>query len=359
MRTRRRVTWLLPLLWLAGCAFGPSQELKLSPTRFDAVPGWTGDDHTAALKSFGRSCLAILEQPSQAMVGSGKLRAPAAVWQDVCREAMDTEIGKAREFFETRFTPYVAEGGGLFTGYYEPLLYGSRKRHGRYQTPVYRLPFDVENGVPYYSRAEIERGALKKRHLELLYVSDPVMLFFAHIQGSAKVKIAGGGTIRIGYAGKNNHPYVSLGRVLKEMGELDEVNFFTLRDWLHDHPDRAKEVMQKNPSYVFFKQLPAYGGPIGAEGVPLTPERSLAVDARFIPYGMPLFMHTALPETAQAAAKPFNQLVIAQDTGGAIKGPVRGDIFFGSGARAEYLAGMMNDHGTYVVLVPNRIAFGI
>jgi len=341
---------LLALLLLAGCAFGPPKELRLSPTSFDALPAWKEDDHAEALAAFRRSCGAIAQLSPESIIGEGKLRAPASVWQNVCGQlpGIDTE---AKAFFETHFTPFAAEGDGLFTGYYEPLLHGSRKRSERYHTPVYRLPWDVQPGVPYFSRADINRGALRHRKLELLWVDDPVMLFFAEVQGSALVKFKSGKTVRIGYAGKNNQSYVAIGKLLKQSGELADVNFFNLREWLYAHPERAKCLMEQNPSYVFFRELPASDGPIGAEGIGLLPERSLAVDKHFIPLGLPLYVQTVLPDGAL-----FHRLMVAQDIGGAIKGPVRGDIFFGRGPGAEQKAGMMQARGGYVLLVPNAMA---
>jgi membrane-bound lytic murein transglycosylase A len=338
----------------------PKLEPKL--TNYDAMSGWKQDDHAEALAAFRTSCEVMLKQKDGAMQGKGLLAAPISAWKPVCLRAMRLDPAQARHFFEHSFVPFAPDDRdphGLFTGYYEPLLYGSRTRKGGYNVPVYKLPPDVKSGVPYYTRAEIDAGALKDRKLELLWVNDEAALFFAHIQGSAQVQLPDGKRARIGYAGKNNRAYVALGKVLKEAGELEEVNMFTIRDWLKANPNSARRMMQENPSYVFFKELPNQGGPIGAQGVEVVRQRSLAIDPRFIPYGMPLFVQTMLPQTPYSPERPFNQLMIAQDTGGAIKGTVRGDIFFGEGREAEALAGMMKGRGTYILLLPASIAQGL
>lgn len=345
----RHVICILAFAALTGCA-APQKALHVSLTNYDAMDDWKQDNHAAALAAFRRSCMALAALPPDKMLGEGSLRAPAADWQAACGH-MPHANAAARIYFETHFTPFAAKGDGLFTGYYEPLLRGSYKRSKHFQTPVYRLPPDVKEGAPYFTRSEIDNGALEARKLELLWVDDPVMLFFAEVQGSALVQIARHKKLRIGFAGKNNRTYVAIGKILKERGELTDVNFFNLRQWLYDHPDRAREVMEQNASYVFFRKLPPTDGPIGAEGVALTRERSLAVDKHFIPLGLPLYLQTTLPDGDR-----FNQLMIAQDVGGAIKGPVRGDVFFGHGAAAEQKAGMMQSRGNYILLLPNEIA---
>lgn len=333
----------------------------LDRTGFSEVDGWNDDRHREAFAAFRASCSAFDALPPTATIGKGELAEPASTWQDVCASAAETapEDAQAKRFFEEYFTPFTVRGDGLFTGYYEPLMHGSRTRQGRFRFPVYALPDDVQSGEPYLTREEIDRGALKGKNLEIAWVDDEIALFFTHIQGSGRIRFENGEQIRIGYAGKNNRAYVALGKVLKDNGELppESVNFYTIRDWLRDNPNRAQAMMWENPSYVFFRELPADGsGPPGAQGVPLVAGRSLAVDARFLPYGIPLFLHTETPETPYARAMPLRRLMVAQDTGGAIKGPVRGDVFFGAGEEAEANAGLMKARGRYVLLVPNALA---
>ena len=207
-------------------------------------------------------------------------------------------------FFEQHFTPFrITNNGkeqGLFTGYYEPVLYGSLKKQGRYVYPLYMVPPELATHKPYYTQSEINHGALAHRGLELVWVDDPVMRFFLQIQGSGRVRLEGGKEMLVGYAGQNGHAYVSLGKIMGDEGlmDKDQINFFTLRQWLYDHPDQAMEMMERNPSYVFFKELDL-SGVVGAAGAVLMPERSLAVDSKYIPYGLPLFMETELPRIAK------------------------------------------------------------
>ncbi|MGH7336147.1 MAG: murein transglycosylase A, partial [Myxococcota bacterium] len=271
---------------------------------------------------------------------------------------------------------------GLLTGYYEPELAGSRKRTARFRHPLYRDPRDrqvvdlgefkkdlagrkitgmVRGGRfrPYWDRAEIVRGALAGRSLELLFVDDPVALFFLQIQGSGRVTLPDGEFLRVGYDGQNGHDYTAVGRILIERGELEKeaVSLQSIRAWLAAHPERAEELLNRNRSFVFFRLLGG-GAPEGASGVELTPGRSLAVDDGFLPYGVPLFLDAttpAIPELGRAEA-PLRRLVVAQDTGGAIVGPVRGDLFFGPGREAEELAGRMKQPLRYWVLLPKSAA---
>jgi membrane-bound lytic murein transglycosylase A len=267
------------------------------------------------------------------------------------------DTAAARRFFETSFTPLsVADYGtseGLFTGYYEIELNGSRRQRGRYQTPIYRRP--AEPGIAArYSRAEIENGALAGRGLELFWIDDPIDAFFLEIQGSGRVRLRNGGTARVGYDGQNGQPYVPVGRLLVERGVIprSEASMMTIRDWMDQHPEAGAALRRENPSYVFFRELSG-DGPIGAEGVVLTAERSLAIDRAFIALGIPIWIEA---DERFASADPVRQLVIAQDTGGAIKGPVRGDLFWGTGNAAALRAGVMNAHGRYYLLVPRSVA---
>lgn len=349
---------------LASCDFAPKEKLVLTPTTFAELEGWSNDNHGEAFAAWVKHCDALMKRQPDASTGAGMLEAPASVWQEVCSAAARVEPENpdaTRLFFENYFLPFHAANNskqeGLFTGYYEPEIKGSLKKTGAYTTPVYRLPPDVEKDVPYFTRAEIESGALSNRGLELFWTNDPVGLFFLQIQGSGHVHLSDGRILRIGFAGKNNQPYVSLGKLMGERGLLDKdnINFFTIRQWLRDHPAQGKKLMQENSSYVFFRTLETDGS-IGGSNVVLTPLRSLAIDTRYIPYATPLYLQTTLPQTATSSEQPFNRLMIAQDTGGAIKGPVRGDVFFGPGEQAEQLAGMMKNRGRYTLLLPRGLA---
>jgi membrane-bound lytic murein transglycosylase A len=363
----------------------PEPVLELRPTSFDELGGWQQDHPAAALDAFRRSCGALGNRSYDEPLGPMEVAGSVGDWLAICDAAERwpaTGAGQARAFFEDWFQPYwvtdAGEAEGLFTGYYEPLLFGARAAGGPYTVPLYRAPrdlvridlarFDPELAgysisgriegnqfVPYYSRAEIEAGALQGRGLELLWVDDAVDKFFLQIQGSGQVRLADGSLTRVGYAGQNGHPYRAIGRDLIELGALqrEEVSLQTIRAWLEAHPGSAATIMDRNRSYIFFEERRDLGpddGPLGAQGVPLTAGRSLAVDLRHIPLGAPVWLETTGPWPEGEA--PFQHLMIAQDTGGAISGIVRGDVFFGAGARAEAAAGRMKSRGRYAILLP-------
>ncbi len=364
MLAGRHIACLALLLCSSACAlFVQEDRFMAHETTYDKLPGWEADNHAKALAAFLQSCPLLADKPRNTSTGSG-LQVPQAVWESLCAEAKTLPVSDsviARQFFERRFSPWrITNNGrkrGLFTGYYEPLLFGAYKRGGDFQYPLYRLPSEIKDGEPYYTHAEINGGALDRLRLELVWVDDPVMRFFMQIQGSGRLHMTDGRKLLIGYAGKNNHPYVSLGKIMIDEGLMarEEVNLFSLRQWLYKNPDRAFAMMEKNPSYVFFRRLDT-PGVVGASGAVLTPLRSLAVDSRYIPYGLPLFLEVELPAQPQQQPIRFNRLMIAQDTGGAIRGPVRGDIFFGGGDEAEYYAGHMKGRGSYALLVPREVA---
>jgi len=371
------------LLALAACvseeAPPPAEEaaeIVLEPAAFSELAGWTTDDQDATLVAFRLSCDKIETLPADRAMGSSPIAGTVSDWLPLCRVARDVRPGEARSFFESWFRPWAVTdrgaGDGLFTGYYEPLLHGSMTPGGPYTTPLYAPPDDMINVdlglfsddlegrqitgqildgefIPYWDRADIDDGALDGRGLEIAWVDDPVAAFFLHIQGSGRVELDDGGELRVGYAGQNGRPYYAIGRELVARGELtkDEVSLQTIRDWLKAHPDQAAQLMELNASYIFFRVLDG-PGPIGSQGVPLTPERSLAVDRDFVPLGLPVWLDTTLRDGA-----PYRHLLVAQDTGGAIDGPVRGDVFFGSGPRAEDLAGHMKQQGRMWVLLPS------
>ncbi|MDX6750511.1 MltA domain-containing protein [Geminicoccaceae bacterium 1502E] len=390
-RTGRAVAPLLAVLalaLLAGCgkreAEPAAPELVLRPASFADLPGWREDDPRAAMDAFRSSCR-VLERkdPAAAMMDGEEAFGRLAHWQAACREAAvaGAEPEVLRRFFESRFAVLELRNGneaeGLFTGYYEPLLQGSRRPGGRYTVPLHGRPADlvsvdlaafdpelkgrriggrVEGGrlLPYFSRAQIDGGALAGRELELLWVDDPIAKFFLQIQGSGQVELEDGSRVRVAYADQNGQPYRAIGRDLVEMGALEreKVSLQTIREWLKANPSKAQEIMERNRSYVFFSVKPEAGGegPVGAQNVPLTPGRSLAVDRKFLPLGLPMWLAGTAP--FPEGERRIERLVVAQDTGGAIRGPVRGDVFWGAGPVAEHIAGHMKSRGRYWALVP-------
>ena len=368
----------------------PAEDrLVLLPAQFEDLPGWREDALAEAVPAFLRSCKRISALPDEADLGE-PFAGTAASWKPLCAAAAKLPAGDsaaARAFFEAELRPYAATNNeaplGLFTGYYEPLLQGSRKRGGRYTIPLYvcppelvqvelgrfreelkgqRIAGKVEDGtlVPYPDRAEIEEGALSGRKLELVWVDDPVDAFFLQIQGSGRIRLAEGGEMRVGYAAQNGHPYFAIGRDLIDRGALtrDEVSMQSIRKWLVEHPEEAREVMRKNASYVFFQELKGEG-PLGAEGVALTPGRSLAVDRKHFPLGVPIWLSAGMPGPKEGDPdRKLRRLLVAQDTGGAIRGPVRGDVFWGYGPEAAELAGRMKHRGRLWVLLPKGVTVG-
>jgi len=337
------------------------------PVAWSSLRNWNADHQGAAWQGFLKSCEKLRERQ----------------WQEVCALAEgsgELSDAEARAFFETHFEarPIYAEGGetqGLITGYYEPLLKGSWERSDEFRYPLYGVPEDllvVDLGavypqlknlrlrgkldgnrvVPYYDRAQLDDDRELLQGREILWVNSPVDLFFLHVQGSGLVELTDGSVVAVGYAEQNGHPYQSIGRVLVEMGELQQqdVTLFTIREWLKANPSRAARILASNPSYVFFElRDAAAAAPTGALNVTLTPRRSIAVDRNVIPLGAPVWLQTTLPDAAQS---PLNQLMLAQDTGGAIKGHVRADVFWGRGDEAERMAGLMKQQGELFVLLP-------
>jgi membrane-bound lytic murein transglycosylase A len=385
---------LASALLLAGCAAQPTKTeapaepvVALQAVEFSDLAGWAGDDPAAALQAFRTSCRAMLKREPGARMGRAAWAGRVLDWQPACTAAASIGPGAetARLFFESSFVPFAVtsdgEPSGLFTGYYEPLLNGSLRAGGRYTVPLHARPADlvsvdlgqfapelegkriagrVAKGrlVPYPTRAEIDGGALAGRDIELLWVDDPVAKFFLQIQGSGLVDLDDGRRLRVGFADQNGREYRAIGRDLVAMGALskDEVSLQTIRDWMKAHPDQAPALMAKNPSYVFFREVgdaATTSGPLGAQGVALTPERSLAVDRRYMPLGVPVWLDTTAP--MPEGEQPLRRLMIAQDTGGAIQGPIRGDVFWGSGARAEFVAGHMKSQGRWYVLLPRTL----
>jgi membrane-bound lytic murein transglycosylase A len=334
----------------------------ISPVEFGRLSGW-GDDHiSAAVPVFLKSCARLLTRadaaPLDAVAASVDF-GRVGDWRKVCEvaETLPPEDDTAaRRFFETSFAPFaVADYGtpvGLFTGYYEIELNGARHPHGRFETPVYRKPPDLGPQPP--ARAEIEDGALAGRGLELFWVDDPIDAFFLQIQGSGRIRLSGGGTVRIGYDGQNGHPYVPVGRLLIERGVIprDKLTMPAIRSWMKQNPEAGRALRRENPSFVFFREIKG-DGPIGAEGVVLSAERSIAVDRAFVALGIPVWLEA---NERFAPVDNVRRLMVAQDTGGAIKGPVRGDVFWGTGDGAGTRAGIMNAGGRYYLLLPRAVA---
>lgn len=346
-------------------------RLDLAAARFADLAGWSAGRAAAALPAFRATCGALRSGRGGGALGEALRGAPLEPLCAAAAAVRDGDAAAALAFFEREFTPWAAtnrgEDEGLLTGYYEPELAARRRRTGRFVHPLYRVPGDrvlvdlgefkrdlagrkvtgrIDRGrfLPYFDRAQIERGALSRRGLELAWVEDPVALFFLQIQGSGRLRYEDGTLLRVGYAGQNGHDYTAIGKVLVERGAmpLEEVSLQSIRAWLVAHPADADGVMDANRSYVFFRVLPGKA-PEGGSGAELTPRASLAVDTSFWPYGVPLWLETTLPEAPEAGLveTPLQTLVVAQDTGGAIRGPVRGDLFLGPGAEAEAIAGRM------------------
>jgi membrane-bound lytic murein transglycosylase A len=386
-RTRCVVVGALAVLWAVAAAAADeprrpeakpvTSAITYTPVPFADVPGWDDDDHLAALRAFLKSCGRLLP--------AARERAGGDALSAACLAA--GKIGKptrasAKAFFEEHFVANaVTHGGpaGLLTGYYEPMIPGSRTPEGVFQTPIYKRPPELasleegERGAaggggqghnsrkasePFATRAEIDQGALKGRDLELLYCADPVDVFFMQIQGSGRVKLTDGSIVRVHYDGKNGHPYTSIGRYLIDKGLLaaDKISLGALSRWLKVDPERGRQVMWQNASYVFFRELKSTEakGPLGALNAPLTSGRSLAVDPAYHSLGLPIYVNAP----AAAPLTSFRRLMIAQDVGSAIKGPERGDIYFGSGDAAGRLAGATKRAGAFIVLLPREARLG-
>ncbi|MEL6961461.1 MAG: murein transglycosylase A [Pseudomonadota bacterium] len=385
---KRLLALWLPVALLFGCGKGDDvqPQVEFEPIPYEKLEGWQSDNPLAAAVAFKRSCEKLLRRPSQSTIGKHDVYGTADDWRLACNAADDlsesSQPEDARRFFEAWFQPFAitsdGDNEGLFTGYYEPLLEGSKSRNGAYEVPLHLPPGDLvrvdlgkfdpdlegrsirgriegQEFIPYHSRDDIVSGALAERDLEFVWVDDEIEKFFLQIQGSGQVRLDDGSVIRVGYADQNGLPYRAIGRDLIEIGALtpENVSLQSIREWLKDNPGRAREIMARNKSYIFFREnteLDPNDGPLGAQSVPLTAGRSLAVDPRHIPLGSPVWLDTSAPWPS--GEQPLRRLMIAQDTGGAIKGAVRGDVFWGAGERAEAIAGHMKSKGRYFVLVP-------
>jgi membrane-bound lytic murein transglycosylase A len=383
----------MAMLALAGCQTVPAPtptpappvpvqipRASFTPIDWTAVPGWSGDTVEAAWPAFIIGCRALLANART-----------QPLWQAPCAASASVDGRDARAvrtFFQSHFSPYgiaaADDGGtvGLVTGYYEPLLAGSRTRTAKFSVPLYAPPDDLltvdltalhpelkdrrvrarvegKKVVPYWPRADIERGAAPLSGKTLVYVEDPIEAFFLEIQGSGRITLADGTVIRLNYADQNGHPYRSIGRVLIDRGDLprERASMQGIGAWARANPEKLRALLDENPSYVFFREVPApavgsleaaIDGPIGSLGVPLLAGRTIAVDARVIPLGTPIFLATTMP----LSSAPLERLVLAQDTGGAIRGAVRADFFWGFGPGAGREAGRMRQDGRMWLLWP-------
>ncbi|WJR78426.1 MltA domain-containing protein [Bradyrhizobium sp. NP1] len=357
------------------------------PLAWADVPGWSSDDHVAAFKAFRVSCRPIVAQPAASASAPKALGASLREPCQAARAGEITEPARARAFFETHFVPLqisrLGEDAGFVTGYYEPVLEGSRTQSDVFNVPVYRRPSnlfvrgyaqdapDLPNKgpvyrkigrrklVPYYDRAEIEDGAIAGRGLEICWLKDPTDLLFAQIQGSARIHLQDGTTLRINYDAHNGYPYTAVGRVLIDRGIIpkEEMSMQRIRAWMEQNPDGAKDLRRQNRAYVFFRIVPLADKDeaVGAQGVPLTPGRSIAVDKSLHVYGTPFFIAGDLPIESERSKTPFQRLMIAQDTGSAITGPARADLYFGAGADAGKVSGRLRHTMRFVMLVPKSL----
>ena|GEM_PF-283165 len=356
---------------------------QIEPLAWHEIKGWMEDDHAEALSAFLASCKAILRSSPKSRAERGETY--RALFE-VCGRAMAAlpvnEAG-ARKFFEENFRPVrisaTGEKDGFFTGYYEPVIEGSRTPSEIYTTPLYRRPPDLvtqrlrRSGgkgkagkrvvkratAPYYDRAQIEDGVLDGRGLEICWVKSPIDAFFAEIQGSVRVRLDDGHVIRLNYADKNGHPYTAVGRFLIERGYVskEEISMQKIREYMEKFPEEGKKLRRENKSFVFFREteLSEYDEAIGAQGISLTAARSIAVDRKLHTYGLPVFVNAYLPIASEKPDTWFRRLMVAQDTGGAIIGPARADIYLGAGEEAERAAGRFKHPGQFVMLVPNEL----
>ena len=345
----------------------PRPFAPFAVSKWEMLPDWKTIDLQPTWAAFWQSCTALKNKPE---------------WEAVCTRATEltqTDNNTLHVFFEQNFTPYQVYNSdgtsqGLITGYYEPKLYGSRVKTARFRYPLYATPDDLltidlsdvypqlkglrlrgrvqgNRVVPYYSRSEIDNGKAPLKGRELFWVDNAVDLFFLQIQGSGRIELPNGTLVKVGYAEQNGHPYTPIGKKLVEMGALkiEEASMQNIKLWVAKHPAKLASLLDQNPSYVFFRELPSdLLAPLGALGVPLTNEYSMAVDTHTIPLGAPVFLSTTYPNTTT----PLNRLMLAQDTGGAIKGAVRGDFFWGYGDYASVQAGSMKQTGQMWVLFP-------
>jgi membrane-bound lytic murein transglycosylase A len=364
---------------------------QYAPLAWAEVAGWSEDDHLQAYRAFRASCRPIAaERTPPADPKADNPKALGTSLRDPCRAARALDISdgaKAKAFFEDHFLPLrisrLGEGDGFVTGYYEPVIDGSRTQTEVYTVPVYRRPSNLfvrgfnqdspslpnkgqvfrkigrRKLVPYYDRGEIEDGAISGRGLEICWLKSQTDLLFSQIQGSARVRLEDGSTIRINYDAHNGYPYTAVGRILIDRGIIpkEQMSMQKIREWMDQNPDGAKELRRQNRAYLFFREvnLSDKDEAVGAQGVPLTPGRSIAVDKALHVYGTPFFIEGELPIESEVSKTPFHRLMIAQDTGSAIVGPARADLYFGAGVEAGKVSGRLRHNMHFVMLVPKSL----
>lgn len=386
----KKIIYILFFVLLLACAltwyFWPQPETHLRQAAFTDLPGWNTTDASQSLAAFQISCKAFLKQDPEKPSGSQFIKLKIKDWHPACKAALSVKANSAKEakaFFERWFTPYMffkdKPVQGLFTGYYLPLVKGSLKRSERFNTPIYDVPdnlitvnlgaFDPDllhhrkligrlkgkQLVPYYTRAEISEGAIDKHAKVLVWIEDEVERQFLEIEGSGIIELPHGEKIHIGYAAENGAPYTALAKVLIDQGVMtrDNASMQRIRAYFKEHPEQIRTVLNHNRSFVFFN-LRSQKAALGSQGVGLTAGYSLAVDRRWLPMGVPLWLNTTHLDDHHQKQIDFQRLMIAQDTGGAIKGPVRGDVFWGAGEKAISIAGHMKNPGYYWVFLPNK-----
>jgi membrane-bound lytic murein transglycosylase A len=318
--------------------------MKIEAVSFKNLPGWETDDHSAALSVFQMSCDEIRENALS----------QAEDWRALCEFAKTAP--DARAFFELLFQPVLIEDGKdtLFTGYYEPEIVGSRVKTTKFKYPLYKRPSELVVGIPWKTHAEIENGALEGRGLELAWLSDPVENFFLHVQGSGRLLLNQGDSMRVGFDAKNGQPYKSIGQEMVRLGLIDKskASAQRIKAWVRKNPIDGRKILHHNPSFVFFRELTGLdpdAGPFGALGVSVSTGRTIAIDPLFTPLGAPVWID-------KAGADPIQRLMIAQDVGSAIKGAQRADIYFGSGPAAGRIAGRTKANGRMYTLLPHASA---
>ena len=366
----------------AACGPAAAHEMKfrnaqVEPVNFAKLDGWKDDDHAAAFGAYLKSCSAILQ-------GSRAMRAARPVYAglyNACEKAATLAAGgtvdraRARKFFEDNFKPvrilpavhsygYYTGADGFYTGYYEAEVTGSRVKTEDYDVPLYGVPAKLAGKnrrvFSQYDRTEIDKGVLAGKGLEICWIKNPVDAFFAQIQGSTRVKLDDGKLLRLNYIASNGKPYTPVGRLLIDQGIYtpEEMSMDKIREYMEANPDEGKELREKNRSFVFFSatQLGPTDECVGAQGIPLTPWRSLAVDPSIHVYGTPIWIDAKFPITSDLPQDTFQHLMVAQDTGSAIRGAARADIYFGHGEEIPHIAGRIKQFGKFVMLVPKDVS---
>lgn len=357
---------------------------QLEPMAYADIEGWSSDDHAEALSTFLASCSAIRKSTAQARQGRPRLYRSL---YEICQQAVAAlpfNSAKARAFFEDNFRAYriarLGEREGFITGYYEPVVEGARLPSDKFNVPVYRRPADMmmsrlrkhrvgkgkawktvrAKAAPYFDRTQIEDGALAGRGLEICYVASEIDSFFAQVQGSVRVRLEDGSVIRLNYDSANGHAYTSIGRFLVERGIIsrEDISMQRLREWMEANPEEGKALRRENKSFVFFREtdLQEHDEAVGAQGLSLTAGRSIAVDRNIHVYGTPFFLDAVLPIVSERPDTSFRRLMVAQDTGGAILGPARADIYLGTGDDAARPAGRFKQFGRFFMLIPKDLS---